>query len=275
MDALPALRRREEQESEDSGSCYGIIIPRDMRKELEGRGAASRAVQAGYRKGITSYRKFFEVLARLSRWISETSYEWSFVFVILAIAGGMANGHAITMFSLSAIVLLNLVGLVGGLVTLVMLAFRESLVQGLLCLIPPWTAIYLWKNRTRYQKTVNRITSPLLILCLVVLAYAFIPWLNGNQPAPATLEGRIKKAVESVEHNVGESASEIVEKAEAVQDKLPGQVDKAKAKLGEIEDKAKTRLDQWKDKDKTPAQGSATDGINPGDPEKPAQNRSP
>jgi len=278
IDSLSAVRARKSIETEESGTSYNVVIPRDVRKKLEG-GGAFGAVRAGYRKGVKSYRQFFDVLARMARWISETSYEWSFVFVILAIAGGMSSRHSLTVFALNAIVFFNVVALVGGLVALEMLAFREGLARGLLCLIPPLTAIYMWKIRARYPKTIQRITAPLIILCLVVFAYAFVPWLSGNQPRPATLGGRIKQAVESIEHNVGESTSEMTNKAEAFQEKMPAQMDKAKSKLGEIEEKAKVKLDEWKDKASTRGNAAtrdkAADGPSRGNAEKPAENRDP
>jgi hypothetical protein len=222
-DSLPAIRPGVEKE--EAGSSYNVIIPRDLRKKLEG-GGISASLRAGYNQGIRSYRGFFDLLARLSRWISETSYEWSFLFLVVAIFGGMLNRHPLAIISVHVIVVLNVLGLVGGMVALLMVAFRENPVQGMLCLVPPWTAFYMWKNRARYRKTIQRITAPLLVLCLVGVAYAFVPWLNGSHVARGNVRGRIEKAVETIK------------------ERLPEKMEKAKGELGELEENVKAKVSE-------------------------------
>jgi hypothetical protein len=287
MDAAPALGRRVVQEPEESGTSYNVIIPRELRRQLEGEGQVSklvrtgyrnarwgawRAMWAGYRTGTKSYHHFFDILARLSRWISETSYTWSFGILILALVGGMSNRHLLTILGLSAIVILNLIGLAGEFATLVVVAFRHGLFQGLMLVIPPLTLIYLRKHWDECQKTLDRMKVPVVMLCLVVAAYMYVPWLSGNQQSRASLPQRIEGAVEAVTENVGESASMIKQKAEVVKEALPGQIDEAKAKAAEIGAQAKTKFDEWKEKEEATAPGKAVEG---GDAAKPAPVRSP
>ena len=231
-----------------------MVIPQDMQKELAGRGRVSEAWRKGHWKGVWSYRQFFDTLAQLFRWINQTSYEWSFAFLILALVGGMANRRPLALFGLNAIVLLNLVGLVGGLANLVVIPFRESLRQGLLFLIPPLTVIYLWRNWTRCRRVAQRIVPPVTMLVLVVLAYAFVPWLNASNQSPATLGGRVEEAAESFKRRVDKAPAKVMKEAEAIKKELPGQMHKVKKKLGEIGEKVGTKLDEWKEKDATSAE---------------------
>ena len=176
------------------------------------------------------------MLARLSDWISNASYTVSFVCLILAVAGGMIGQHSLAVFALSAIVVFNLVGLAGDAVNLVMLSFRKNPIQGALFLIPPVTVIYLLTDWRRYRETVNRMMIPVFMLCLVVVAYMFIPWLNGDKPGQktqGTLGQRIEKAVESIKKGVGDSTSKAVQKAGEATDALGGGLDKEKSKAGE------------------------------------------
>jgi DNA-directed RNA polymerase subunit RPC12/RpoP len=276
-DALPALRSRREPEPDDEepGSTYKLVIPRELRKEMEGRDRAPQVLRTGYAQGIKSYRQFFDLLARLSRWISKTSYSLSLVFLILAIAGGIVDQHSLAVFGLGAIVLLNIVGLAGDVVNLVMLSFRKNPIQGILFLVPPMTVIYLVTDWARYQKTIGRMIPPALMLCVAVLAYVFVPWLNGGKQDQATLGGRIEKAVESIKTKAGDSTSKVLKKAGEARDELRVQMDKGNNKPGEIDEKAKTKSDEGKPKDATSARGRAAEESNPGGAENPAPNRGP
>ncbi len=235
--ALPALGRREQDlERARPGSVYKLAIPRELRKEMAARKRSPSVARKGYAQGVRSYRQFFSILARLSDWISNASYTVSFICLILAIAGGMMGQHSLAVFALSAIVVFNLVGLAGDAVNLVMLSFRKNPVQGALFLIPPVTLIYLLTDWRRYRETVNRMMIPVFMLCLVVVAYMFVPWLKGDKPGQktqGTLGQRIEKAVESIKQHVGDSASKAMQKAGEATDASGGGPDKAKSKAGE------------------------------------------
>jgi hypothetical protein len=263
-DSLPALGHKEpEFEKARPGSVYQMVIPRELQKEMAARNRGPSAVQKGYAQGVHSYRKFFNTLAKLSGWISNTSYTVSFVFLLLAIAGGMINRHSLAVFALSAIVIFNLVGLAGDLVNLVMLSFRKNPIQGVLFLIPPVTLIYLLTDWRRYRETVNRMMVPVFMLCLVLAAYTFIPWLQGDKPSqktPGTLGERINKAAESIKRDVGGSASRALQTAGEAKDAVGEGADETKKKLGGAA---------------PPAPAPATGGSKADGAEKPAQNRDP
>jgi hypothetical protein len=234
--ALPAIGRREEDlEKARPGSVYKLAIPRELRKEMAARNRSPSAVRKGYAQGVRSYRQFFSVLAKLSDWISNASYTVSFICLILAIAGGMMGQHSLAVFALSAIVIFNLVGLAGDAVNLVMLSFRKNPVQGALFLIPPVALIYLLTDWRRYRETVNRMMIPVVMLCLVVVAYMFVPWLNGDKPGQKTqrtLDQRIEKAVESIRKGIGDSASKAMQKGGEATGALDRGLGQEKSKAG-------------------------------------------
>lgn len=124
------------------------------------------------------YRSVFSLLARGTSGISEASYTISFILLILAIAGGMMGHYGLASLGLGLIVLLNVIGVIGDLASLVMLSFRKDPMQGLLFLLPPYAAYYIWSDWKRYQEVVGRMRIPVLMLGAVALAYAFVPWLS-------------------------------------------------------------------------------------------------
>jgi hypothetical protein len=235
--ALPAIGRREEDlEKASPGSVYKLAIPRSLRKQIAARNRSPSAVRKGYAQGVRSYRQFFSILARLSDWISNASYTVSFICLILAIAGGIIGQHSLAVFALSAIVVFNIVGMAGDVVQLVMLSFRKNPIQGALFLIPPVTVIYLLTDWRRYRETVNRMMIPVFMLCLVVVAYMFVPGLNGSKPGQKTertLGQQLEKAVESIKTHIGDSTSKALQKAGETKDALGGGPNKEKSKAGE------------------------------------------
>ena len=131
------------------------------------------------------YRSVFSVLARLTSGISEASYTISFILLILAVAGGMIGNHGLASLGLGLIVLLNVIGVIGDFASLVMLSFRKDPMQGVLFLLPPYAVYYIWADWKRYQQIVGRMRIPVLMIGVVLVAYAFVPWLSGERPPAA------------------------------------------------------------------------------------------
>ena len=131
------------------------------------------------------YRSVFSLLARGTKGISEASYTISFMLLILAVGGGIMGNHGLASLGLGLIVLLNVIGFIGDLASLVMLSFRKEPMQGLLFLLPPYAAYYLWTDWKRYQEVVGRMRIPVLMLAFVAVAYAFVPWLSGGKESAA------------------------------------------------------------------------------------------
>lgn len=151
---------------------------------------------------LVAYRSFFGLLGRLTAWISETSYTFSFILIILAIASGMIGRHALATMACGAIVALNLIGLAGDVASLVTLSFRKNPLQGALFLVPPFTFYYLWTDWYRYRDTLHRMRLPLGTLAMVAAAYVFVPWLRGGSAAEGRLVASVKQAVNTAEEKL-------------------------------------------------------------------------
>ncbi|MBS0261088.1 MAG: hypothetical protein JSS02_03965 [Planctomycetes bacterium] len=248
----PALRERDkrvDEEFEDSRTSYKVVVPREIRKQMARRNVSSRPagmLQIGFLHGVRSYKKLFGSFGRFFRWIDETAYGLSIPCLILAIVGAVMNKHWMTVLGISAIVLLNLVRIGAALSNLISKPFRDSPIQGVLFLIPPVTLYYLWSDWRRWHKPVKRVISPVLTLAVVIAAYTYIPWLNGNQSAQGKLRDRIEGAIQSIKQDVKGSVSEVETKFDEAKDKLPGQIEKLKD--SEISNRAQQALDDIREK---------------------------
>ena len=157
---------------------------------------APSQVRSGLSDVLRVYRSVFSLLARGTKGISEASYTISFILLIQALAGGIMGRHGLASLALGLIVLLNVIGFVGDLASLVMLSFRKDPMQGLLFLLPPYAVYYLWTDWKRYQEVVGRMRIPLLMLGVVALAYAFVPWLSIDDQQAASGEVTITDSAE-------------------------------------------------------------------------------
>jgi hypothetical protein len=257
MMSEPEMRHREEDSFDSSITSYKIPVPIEQRPMNKVVNKSKDVVNAGYMETIRSYKQFFKRFQYLFRRINEMSYGLSIICLIAAIVGSIMGKHAITVTGISTIVLLNIIGLAAGVSNLIALQFRGSPVKGILFLFPPVALYYLWTNSAKWRKPINRIMTPIVVLCAVIGAYVYIPWLNGNKASQGDWADRIEGAVETIRHDVDGSLSEAKEKANELKDQLPDDLknmdlEQVKKKAGETVDDLKDRLQNTGRKSSTP-----------------------
>lgn len=248
MMSMPAVRVRDVPE-EKSVTSYKVKVPRELRPKSKVVTASKQVVSAGYMEGLRSYKQFFNFFAWMFRRINEMSYGFTVVFLIMAIVGVIMDKHSLTVTGISAIVILNVAGLIAGVANLIALRFRKNPMQGLLFLIPPVALYYMWTNSAKWKKPISRIMTPMITLVLVIAAYAYIPWLNGDKTAKGNWKDKLKKGAETLEHDIEEKLSEAGTKAGELKDKLPDEVkninvDDLKKKAGDAAGGLKDTLDK-------------------------------
>ena len=253
----PEMRHREEDSFDSSITSYKIPVPIEQRPVNVVMNKSKDLVNAGYMETIHSYKQFFKRFQYLFRRINEMSYGLSIICFIAAIVGAIMGKHSITVTGISAIVLLNIIGLAAGVSNLIALQFRGNPVKGILFLLPPVALYYLWTNSAKWRKPINRIMTPIVVLCAVIGAYLYIPWLNGNKASQDNWADRIEGAVETIRHDVGDSLSEAKEKANELKEKLPDDLknmdlEQVKKKAGETVDDLKDKLQDTRRKISTP-----------------------
>lgn len=256
MMSMPAARKRaREEDEEDKGPAeYKVVIPRDMRKRSAIVTKPAEIAAAGYLEGIRSYRQFFNMLAILFRWINETAYGVSLIFLNVAIVGAIMSRHSLVVLGISLVVILNVVQLIAGVANLIAIHFRGNVVRGLLFLIPPITVYYLWTGRYKWNKAIHRVTGPMVWLVVVIAAYSYIPWLNGSKSGKESWKG----AVQSIRKDVRETMSGLKEKAADLEEKVPGELEKLnldglRKSADEAVDDLKARAEKAIDENRSPA----------------------
>ena len=262
LENLGSLRRAKEIESDS-------ISYRPSDSELQ----QLRRKQKSAKDGLVrqSYDQTFRKAAKLFRWINETAYGISILFMILAIVGyvmqlttdsGSAAGgratrntrsaetststlgakalplpnHRLITIGVSGIVILNLVRLVAGLANLIAIPFRKSPIEGILFLIPPMTFLYIWQHWKRMEKPVGRILGPAFALGLVVVAYTLIAMYGKGRHSRGDIVKDVDSAVKSIKKDVGSSVEQLQNKVETLQNQLPSQIDSARKAVQGLQD---------------------------------------
>lgn len=252
MMAARVVSQKEIDEWDDPRSQYKVVIPSDMRKKPAVVTKPAEIAVATYFQGIRSYRQLFNLFVILSRWINETAYAISLIFLITAIVGSIMGKPSLVTMGLSMVVLLNVIQLAAGVFNLIAIQFRGNVAKGLLFLFPPITVFNLWKNWYRWQKPIGRITTPIVWLVVLAVAYRYIPWLNGTKKGPASFQ----EAVETIKKNVGETVKDLKQKGTDLKEKLPAELEKGT--LDDLQKKAGETLEDLKAKGLKAIEGSGS-----------------
>lgn len=222
---------------EDSATSYHIAVPKEMRlgnvvkKKISAR--ASKIAEAGARSNY----QFFNTISRIFRRINDATYGISIIFLIVALVGVILEKHAVVIFGISLIVLLNIAGLAAGVANLITINFRRNPMQGLLFLIPPITVYYLSQNWSKWSKPLGRILTPAVILVAVFAGYKYVPWLNGSKSGQLNWS----QTVDTIKKDVSGSVSEASQKLNKLKGQLPEQV--KEMNLEDLQKKAQGTVD--------------------------------
>ena len=77
-----------------------------------------------------------------------------------------------------------------GLFNLVIIPFKDSLVRGILFLIPPFTILDLYRHLVQLSRPARRVIEPAVTIGLVALAFVFIPSLRRDGPPTGGIADR-------------------------------------------------------------------------------------
>jgi hypothetical protein len=204
--AIPAFRRGSAPSPLDdasSSALYRVLSAQDL-PAVGPAGAPGRPAGAA----VVAYRRRLLGLQRLFRWLNQGAYFISVPFLVVLFLGVAVRNRPLVYLGATVVVLLNVGRFASGLANLVVIPFRDNPLKGVLFLFPPYTLYYLWANWGRVRKPVYRIAEPLLTLGLVVGAFAYVPFLAGDRPAPSgdvrtRLEAGARGLREGVETKVG------------------------------------------------------------------------
>jgi predicted Zn finger-like uncharacterized protein len=159
------------------------------------RGKAAGPITRAYRQAVGWIEKIF-------RWLNQSAYLVSVPFLMCMILGLAVGSHSLMVLGATAVVLLNLGRIVAGIANLAVIPFRESPMQGVLFLIPPFTFFYLAQRWPKVKKPVKRIFGPILTIGIVALAFMAEPWLKGEGKSAGSIQDQAKAGVKSLKKEV-------------------------------------------------------------------------
>lgn len=193
----PAIPRREVLDAladTTSSALYKLAEPLPGKRTHAPREQVSGAKIA--------WRQMFGLIRSLMRRINEYAYLASLPFLFLILFGAISGSRPLAITGATLVVLLNLSRLGAGLFDLGAVAFRDGIAQGVMFLIPPLTFVYLANHWHKTHRALKRIIEPVVTIGLVVLAFTFIPSLNGGAPAQGSAQDKIRSSAQGLNDEI-------------------------------------------------------------------------
>jgi hypothetical protein len=159
--------------------------------------------------GLTMlWRRELGYVQKLFRWLNEMAYLLSVPFLMMILFGGVVRNRPVALLGATVVVLLNLGRIGSGVANVVVIPFRDGIIQGVMFLIPPLTFFYLSNHWNKLKKPTMRIITPVLTIAAVFLAFTFIPSLrtDGKAASTANVTEEIKSSAKTLE---GEMIDEV------------------------------------------------------------------
>jgi hypothetical protein len=125
-------------------------------------------------------------LQKLFRKLNETAYLVSIPFIMLLLLGTVVRNRPMAMLGAATVVLLNVGRLVAGGINLALVPLRDGL---------DWS---------RLKKPLRRVIEPVLTICVVGLAFLFVPWLSTGESGGGGIGSRIRAVTDSLEKRTTE-----------------------------------------------------------------------
>lgn len=191
IDRMPVAPRRPSPPSalDDAEDSKPYVLAQPVR---EGRGRVARQDNAA----LNLWRRQVGGLQGAFRRVHEAAYLISVPFLMLAMFGIMIRNRPMAMTGAAVVVLLNIGRLVAGGVNLALVPLRDGI------------------DPKKLKKPLRRVIEPAFTIGLVVLAFAFIPWLSGGKAAEGGTHHRPGSALDALEKRTQEE----LDKARALGD---------------------------------------------------------
>jgi len=199
IDRMPAgYRKPSPYDDDDLGDSkpYALATPERRPRSGGGTGPAGAVVRV-WRGQLGGVQKLF-------RKINETAYLVSIPFLMILLLGAAVRNQPLALFGATVVVLLNIGRLLSGFANLAVIPFRDGI------------------NLKKMKKPFRRVVEPVVTIGLVVLAFAFIPWLSGGGAAKGTVRDRLSSGARALGKEMEGEVGGTVEKAKALDVKRAG-----------------------------------------------------
>ncbi|QDU80618.1 hypothetical protein Pla110_23490 [Polystyrenella longa] len=234
LDRVQRNERRWEEE-EESGP-YQVKTPRTPWREQHQinkqrkKSKAPGAMKEFYWDRLRGLRHLLDNL-------NDFGYLVSVPFIAMVIISILWQSQNIGLIGASGIIAVNVIRFYINLIHLAVLPFRQSLMQGILFLIPPFTFYYLYQNWKPMKKGAKKLFGPMFQIIAVILVFTFLPFLHSGKGGDnMKLPERIKSEADTLFKEAETNTQKVKEATRKQGTKL---LKKSEQKLNRIEEEAK------------------------------------
>jgi predicted Zn finger-like uncharacterized protein len=161
---------------------------------------------------VVKWRQGVGLILRLLRWIDDWAYLISVPFIILAIFAIAIQNRGLVHTGAVVVVLANYGRFWTDLLAIFVRPFKEGPIHGLAFLFPPYGIYYLWTRLDKFKPTLRRLITSCIPIVLVVLAYAYLPFVNPAAKDAKGLPEKILSGERELIHEIRDDLKEVEEK---------------------------------------------------------------
>ncbi len=171
---------------------------------------------------VVKWRQAVGGILRLLRWVDDWAYMISVPFIVLAIFAIAVQNPKLVHLSSVVVVLANYGRFWTDLVALFVRPFKEGPIHGIAFLFPPYGAYYLWTRRDKFKPTLRRLLTSCIPIILVVLAYAYLPFVNPAAKDAKGLGEKLRSGERELIHEIRDDLKQVEDKIPSLEKRESG-----------------------------------------------------
>ncbi len=170
---------------------------------------------------VVKWRQGVGLILRLLRFIDDWAYLISIPFIVLAIFAIAAGNREWVHLGAVVVLLANYGRFWVDLLAIFVRPFKEGPVHGLAFLFPPYGIYYVWTRWDTFRPTFRRLLTSCIPIVLVVLAYAYLPFVNPAAKDAKGLPEKIRSGGRELAKEIREDVNQIREDVRKLEEKVP------------------------------------------------------
>ena len=170
---------------------------------------------------LVNWRKGVGLVLRLLRVVDDWAYLISVPFIVLMVFAIAIANRGLVHTGAVVVVLANYGRFWADLLALFIRPFKEGPVHGLAFLFPPYGFYYLWTRWDKFKPTFRRILTSCIPILLVVLAYAYLPFINPASSDARSFPEKIRSGGRELVNEIRNDVKEIREDVRNLKKKTP------------------------------------------------------
>jgi hypothetical protein len=190
VDRMPKIFKKRPSPLDDAlgdGKPYELVKPARRAPGARSSGPANAVVIA--------WRGQLGHVMKLLRWINQAAYLLSVPFIMLLLLGATVHNWSMAIWGATMVVLLNIARLVSGIANVAVIPFRDGIAL------------------KKMKKPLRRVIEPVITIMLVILAFAFIPWLSrGGDTGKKSISERVRESAHDLKQEIKSKVARAADK---------------------------------------------------------------